>query len=76
MHYGHPCTEGCGPQETFENGMTNGAAWYILYGGMQDYNYLHTNCFEITIELGCFKYPPASELDAASASELELKNQL
>lgn len=29
---------------------------------MQDWNYLHTNCFEVTIELGCVKYPKAEEL--------------
>lgn len=29
---------------------------------MQDVNYLTTNCFEITIEMGCRKYPPATEL--------------
>ncbi len=61
MHLEHPCP---GEAETFPRGITNGAKWYTLNGGMQDWNYLHTSDFEITLEIGCFKYPPHEQLDA------------
>lgn len=46
----------------FPNGVTNGAAWYVLYGGMQDWNYLTAGCMEITIELSDIKYPNSATL--------------
>ncbi|XP_072934189.1 carboxypeptidase D isoform X2 [Epargyreus clarus] len=60
MHLGQPCKNT--PNERFPDGITNGAKWYVLAGGMQDWNYVHTSDMEITLELGCYKFPLATDL--------------
>lgn len=44
------------------SGITNGAQWYPIYGGMQDYNYLFTNTFEVLVEMACCKFPLQNKL--------------
>jgi len=47
----------------FPDGITNGADWYVLYHGMQDWNYVYRRVFGITLELSERKWPSASTLD-------------
>lgn len=43
-------------------GIVNRAKWKPITGSMNDFSYLHTNCFELSIFLGCDKFPHETEL--------------
>lgn len=59
MHLGEPCPSN---QLQFQNGTTNGAAWYSFDGSMSDYNYVYEGCLDVTLEISCCKFPNRSEL--------------
>lgn len=43
-------------------GITNGSAWYPVYGGMQDWMYLAGDAFELTLEISESKHPPVERI--------------
>ncbi|XP_054031043.1 adipocyte enhancer-binding protein 1 [Dryobates pubescens] len=54
---------GCHTQDmTNGMGIVQGAKWHPRAGSMNDFSYLHTNCLELSIYLGCDKFPHESEL--------------
>ncbi len=57
--YNLPMYNGDWPQ-----GITNGADWYVVSGGLQDWSYHYTGGIDVTIELSDSFAPPASQLDA------------
>ena len=44
------------------NGITNGAAWYVIGGGRQDWMNYSAHCREVTLEISNTKLPAASTL--------------
>ena len=57
--------------DTFSAGISNGAEWYLVDNGMQDFNYLFSNCLELTAELSCWKRPPSAHLQSEWENNLE-----
>jgi len=47
---------------TFSQGITNGIAWYLVYGGMQDWNYVWMGCNEVTVELSNTSWPSFNKI--------------
>ncbi len=47
---------------SFDRGITNGMEWYLVNGGMQDWNYIWLGCNEVTIELNNIKWPSYSDI--------------
>nr|XP_009860572.2 carboxypeptidase N catalytic chain-like [Ciona intestinalis] len=37
-------------------GVVNGAAWYSISGAFEDYSYIGTNCFSLSVEASCTKW--------------------
>ena len=48
--------------DTYSNGITNGAAWYMIGGGRQDYMNGYAQDREMTIECSSTKCPSASQM--------------
>ncbi|NBL64462.1 hypothetical protein GV828_04515 [Flavobacterium sp. NST-5] len=68
--YAHNCQEADNNQNYMDDvinsgqypGTTNGAAWYSVYGGRQDWNNFFNHNKEITIEISAQKTPSAANL--------------
>ena len=47
---------------TYSDGVTSGAAWYVITGSRQDYMNAYAQCREVTVECSSTKTPSASSL--------------
>jgi carboxypeptidase D len=47
---------------SFYHGITNGAAWYAIHGGMQDWFYVWSGGWDMTLEVSNTKWPSGSTL--------------
>lgn len=47
---------------SFNQGVVNGAQWYVITGSLQDWSYGYTDCIDLTCEISAVKWPPASQM--------------
>ena len=47
---------------SFPQGISNGAAWYAIYGGLQDWCYEMRGRADVTIELSDISWPPPEQI--------------
>ena len=62
MHKGQPSCPGLAVYDKFPQGIAPGSKWKSKISSMKDYNYMQKNCFEVSIYLGCCKFPYANTL--------------
>ena len=48
----------------FPRGISNGAAWYSITGGMEDWNYRYASCNDVIIEISDSSKPNPSQIPA------------
>ncbi len=69
--YEHVCTEyvqvarqtySSYMSDTYSDGVTNGATWYVITGSRQDYMNAYAQCREVTVECSSTKTPSANTL--------------
>ncbi len=46
----------------FDQGITRGAVWYVIHGGMQDWCYFWKGCNDVTIEISSIKEPSYAQM--------------
>ncbi len=62
LNYAHDASY-IGTSTVFENGITNGYAWYEVDGGMQDWSIYYHQDLQLTVELSDTKWPNYSMID-------------
>jgi subtilisin-like proprotein convertase family protein len=58
----NPAMASSNADPSFDRGICNGSDWYVIHGGMQDWNYVWRGGRELTLEISAVKWPSGSSL--------------